>query len=240
MNLHAKRNRNTSCNQRLEMAVESLESREMMAGDVTVRVNGNAVTVIGSNEADQIQITSSFGEVTVQATGDLGTTVNGQESFSTGLVSLERLTIRLRGGDDRISFRNTVVDGVTRISLGGSDTGGEIALNNGVELETLIIRGSSKSDIVTIGQPEIGEMKFNMGGGNDFVSISAIAQLGDSHSIRMGSGEDHVRVNSLPGSVSRLRLFGNGGNDLLSAVGEAFESASLEHRGFEEFITINA
>ena len=91
--------------QKKSFTFESLEQKEVLAGNVVAALAGNQMTIDGDAYANEIEVVE-IAPNQIQVTGLGGTTVNGAASgvFSGGLI--EDVTIRLRGGDDVCLIRN--------------------------------------------------------------------------------------------------------------------------------------
>lgn len=77
------------------LTLESLENREMLAGNVTVAVRGGLVTITGDDNANQVALYQQ-GDGTFSLSGNDGEVFTGP---TTNLV-VRNLTVNLNGGDD--------------------------------------------------------------------------------------------------------------------------------------------
>ena len=112
--------------------VESLEARQMMAGDVSVSINGNGdLFVIGDGADNNVDISTDLITGDLIIAGNEGTNiVFDGESANTQVISLEtdftlgrNLTINMRGGDDEVRVDHLdVVSDVTAVLGSGDDT----------------------------------------------------------------------------------------------------------------------
>ena len=128
--------------------VESLESRQMLAGSVTFNVNGgNNLSVRGSNEADCVNIVD-FGDTLF---------VNGQ-NVGIATSQLEKLTVNTRGGSDQVQLFGITND----LRLNGS-SGSDILIGNIGDDD---IRSGGDADHVEGGD---GDDTVRGGGGDDVI-----------------------------------------------------------------------
>lgn len=92
------------------LAVEALETRAMLAGNVTAAVSKGTLVIKGDAEANEIiisQSSSASGKYTITPIDGSSTTING----GTGAVNLEnitRITIKMDAGDDKVGIGNNV------------------------------------------------------------------------------------------------------------------------------------
>ena len=117
------------------MGLEPLESRLLMAGDVSVSVSGGDLLISGDGDDNQILIVESGG--TFDVLGQAGTTVNGGEDI-TGLAG--DILIDMDRGDDRVVISgvdfdgNIIVDGGVggnEFRLSNANIGGDVSVENG-------------------------------------------------------------------------------------------------------------
>ena len=102
------------------MHVEPLESRRLLAGDVSVSLHDGRLAVIG-DAADNSLLVEADGDARLRLTGRAGTTVAGRAS-----VVIDRptrgSTFSMRGGNDRLTFGNvTFAGGVAADGGEGAD-----------------------------------------------------------------------------------------------------------------------
>lgn len=198
-------NRSRKSNTRL--AVESLEPRWLMAGNVTAEVvpmslGGNAVAIIGDNEANQIRVTEVTAEH-IRVQGLEGTTVNGKavdDLFAAGDIFM-RVDVDLGNGND--THIHEFTGDQFRHSI-GIDTG------NGNDLVSVYVRGV------------LGNLAINTGSGNDEVilEMAPVSLLDAGLRIDTGVGNDDVLVRSdsdggLPELVGNSWIRTEQGDDLV-------------------------
>src|SRR5688572_26321332 len=107
---------------RRPMFLESLESRAMLAGDISVNVSGGNLIVRGDNAANQIAILK-LGSGEYAVAGFNGTTVEGSADpfIATGVRG--NIDVDLKSGNDLLGVGNDVAG---LIALGQSLGFGEI------------------------------------------------------------------------------------------------------------------
>ena len=157
----------------LSYAVESLENRQMLAGNVVVSVTGGGDLIVnGSDDSNAIGI-QTLSPGLFRITGFDETTINGDSDAEIISGVTDDVRINLRSGFNSVIFEDlTIPDLLTVRAENGNDA--------------VIFAGS---DIV-VG----GDMRINLRDGNDAViSItSPEIQVGDDLSIRMGDGDDEL------------------------------------------------
>ena len=155
-------------NNNLDLGLEKLEQRKMLAGDVSLDIDGGNVELRGENNTDH--------EIWIEAS-DMGfivsgvdTTINGEE-FVEIEGEIGNLEINLRSGN------NTLI-------LTKADEA-DFSLNGDLEVDT---RGGS--DIVIMDTLNVGgEVDINTRGGDDAVSWKGSVVKGD-FDLRTGGGDD--------------------------------------------------
>src|SRR5437762_3371716 len=91
------------------LALESLEDRQMMTGNVLVSVSGGDLVVTGDSGANELRIIQSLQNGAPIAgrffiTGQNGTTINGQATGQFFQNVTDDLRINLNGGNDRLTL----------------------------------------------------------------------------------------------------------------------------------------
>ena len=98
------RDRFKSSRRKFQFSYQRLEQRNLLAGDVSVALQGSTLVVSGDELSNQIDVSQNdSGEVIF--TGRDSTTINGQAEFSF-TESFDRTLFELGGGDDEV-----VIDG---------------------------------------------------------------------------------------------------------------------------------
>jgi hypothetical protein len=177
---------------RQQQIIEPLESRVLLAGDVTAVVEDGDLRITGDAEDNLIDVTVVNGDIVVQ--GVDGTTINGSSdpfvAFAGTTTIAGDFRARLRGGDDTlrllgpltISGRTSVEDhrGATRLGITDVTFERDIRVTTGRAADEVSIAGS------TFGR----DLKINADGGDNLVSIFE-STVEDRTSISAGSTYGH-------------------------------------------------
>ena len=219
----------------LNLGLERLEQRQMMAGDVAVTVtNGGDLIITGDQADNQLVVTSTEPNNQFHVKGLNGTTINGQESVVVNNV-VDDIRINLRGGDNAIllsahneyNYANGFeVDDIRFNSGGGNDI---------IALQQVEMRGDFRvatgggDDLVMIDESELDQARIRTSGGNDAVLTNASMFQGIVD-WNLGSGDDTVvSVDNVYTDDARFR--GAGGQDLFATSADRFESDWLVNGG---------
>ncbi|HEY2416044.1 MAG TPA: hypothetical protein VGI40_27630, partial [Pirellulaceae bacterium] len=102
---------------------ESLENRQMMAGDVVASVHAGTLFIKGDNLSNGITITAGAIPNQVIITGTTvagsGTTVNGLTNTPVAVNNVTKsMKINMQAGNDVVTVNNLTVNGSTKIKGG--------------------------------------------------------------------------------------------------------------------------
>src|SRR4051812_44657819 len=175
---------------------ESLESRQMLAGDVTAKIVNGDLIIKGDRNDNQIAITQSGTTITVTGTG---TTVNSDPSaVLTGFTG--SIELKMRRGNDAVTLTAVTATGLDA-SLGkGNDTLNiaNCTVNGDTELE-----GEKGNDTIIVDTPTDGEgaissrfnglLEIDLGKGNDSLKL-VNARVTDDTDIEGSRGTDAVTI----------------------------------------------
>jgi hypothetical protein len=218
---------------------ESLEARQMLAGDVSASISNGKLVVKGDSLANGITIAAGTTAGTVVVTGvNAGGTATNVNGTSNGAVTLTGFTggvkIDMKGGDDSVTITGLTETGDAKLEAGrGNDTfsvsgstfNGELTTNLGSGDDTLTLSSTTVSD----------KSKVKGRSGDDDVTItnSTFSKL----SVSLGRGDDSLTMSGTTASVdtklngrSGTNTFANNGNNSL---------ASLTVRHFNETTAAN-
>ncbi len=209
------------------------------AGDVVVRVEGgDSIKIVGDREDNDIRILDTDGQVEVRG---VGTTSVDLSMTGVDAANLDKLTVKLEGGDDSVQLNAGVaIQSRLRIATGPG--------NDRVELLAGVVNGRSN---ISLGSGddviELGAVVFNArttlssGGGDDAAAIGIPAssdclapEFSDQLRVSLGGGNDALTVEcystATPGS---LGFFGGSGSDYAEPAPEALASEGVVVRSFE-------
>lgn len=199
----------------LDMGIETLERRKMLAGDVSVNVRGDNLIIKGDNADNDIEIYESGGTVWVD--GLNGTTLSKDASgtsFDTGInaASVNKLKVKLKGGDDSLEIYAGITANKTKINLGkGEDyldvlditSSKKFVANTGAGDDTVYIDGT------------YNKAKLKTGSGDDDVEVGnfAGATFAGRTVAKLGQGDDTLDVGAsvLASTSTKIRVNGGGG-----------------------------
>lgn len=221
-----------SRNKPFQLDLESLETRTMLAGDVTVAVLDGNVVVQGDSAANRIVVAtdSDTGALVVDGRIHAGeaTTINGQQAPFIFDDFNNSLLIQMRAGADvvdvpRGEFANNLFigmgQGADRLFFGpGSDDGsiGESAVNIGGHLTVGLGRGS---DALAANGLSSGSMAVFAGRGADAIGLSNTA-IDNQLLMRTGPGNDRVRLSNVQSPHADVHT--GMGHDRLAVLDSAF------------------
>ena len=253
----------TASNTRLlDLGLEALEHRRLLAGNVQAAVTGGGDLVIaGDNDGNLIRVTTlASGEFRVD--GLDGTTVNGNSSTETFSGVTDDLRINLRNGQNFLLFDELSVPDLLSIRTGsGNDRitfngDGGFAQSIGGDLN--INTGSGSDGILTIlhvADISVGEdLTINTGSGSDSIFLRLIVTDGRV-SINTGSGNDSLSF-IRDGGISainngRVRIAMGDGSDVVNFLGvvstdrldintgSGSDSVNIQATSVTERLTIN-
>lgn len=184
---------------------EQLECRHLLAGDVRIFANDNALFVRGDSQSNQIEIArSNDGEGNIRVIGINGTTVNGQTE------------VLLEGNDAVISkgFRINMGRGDDTLKLNGVTAGG-----------STFIYGSFGDDVIGLDQVTLGKTVIQTFSGDDLVSIDGLIANGDVRIFTL-DGNDDVGISGLRSFENTTIVTGNN-NDRVAMKDSAIYRANF-------------
>ncbi|MEX2142331.1 MAG: hypothetical protein WD894_23885 [Pirellulales bacterium] len=185
--------------------IEHLETRAMMAGNITAAQVGGDLIIEGDNLDNNLTIENTSANqyelIGGAGNGTRDTTVNGQDTSVVGGIPFTGVTgnivVRLRGGNDNV----------------------EIGFNQRMTVpKALVVDAGDGNDLVlgrAIGGASVGtEMLINLGAGNDaYISLATV--IGTSAIVDLGDGDDLGRL-ALYTIVRDLVVRGGAGGDLVN------------------------
>jgi len=206
---------------------ESLETRQMMAGDVSASVHAGTLCIKGDNLSNGITITAGAipNQVIITGTtvGGSGTTVNGITNAPVAVNNVTMdININMKGGNDTVTINNLTVNGTTNIKTGaGIDT---VHVNASTICGDLKVKTGGSADTVTVVASSVaGEAIFATQGDCDNLTITG-STLGALHT-NLSSDNDHldisntqvITVTTLEGGTG-INTFANGGSNFFGSL----------------------
>jgi hypothetical protein len=183
-------------NRRSHVSFQPVEPRRMLSGNVDVAFDGQLLDVRGDNLNNNIVIAQQLSGAIV-VTGQFGTLINGLPSvrFANGL-SIEKLDVRMEGGDDRVA--------INRLNLAG-DLNADLGINS-LGRDTLVVNNST-----------IQGNLFGFGGfDTDTINVNGTTVFGDAIiDLAEGSGRSTVNNSTFNGSAT---FVGGEGADVFNAI----------------------
>lgn len=193
--------------------LESLESRQLLAGDVTVTLVGTTLTLEGDVSGNIVEISpgTNIGEYKIQGLDN--TTINGPCSI---VDPVDRIVVALKGGSDSFTLKST--DASNKIYVGGNV---EITNSDGLNVNKLVNAeiagelivqkdaGTSESQLYIEGTTVVGKVTVNNQGVGGFDGDSKTMITKDSHlqadlDVDNDEGEDTLVVyqSNIDGNVT--------------------------------------
>jgi hypothetical protein len=195
-----------------KIGVESLERRQLMAGDIFAALEGSFLRVEGDNLDNQIAMTrTATGDIVIA--GQNGTLVNGLPSVRFPAVQLNALELRMADGNDTVALRGLQVANDLFADLGaGNDRLTAPATAATTVNGNMTVLGSEGNDIVQLAGLTVREDMFLDGG---LGSINASIQNSSIDKVMSIIGDEADDVVSLAGTRVGLDLLveTKGGSD---------------------------
>ena len=193
---------------------ESLETRRLLAGDVTARIDDGKLIIKGDSLDNGITITAgaTAGEVIVTGVNAGGSATNVND-ISNGTITLSGFTgglkIDMHGGNDSVTITDLDVSGKAKLEGGRGDD--EFSLDGVTFGRSLRISMGKDDDTLSLTNVEVADKATLMGRrGNDEVSIdgSTFTKL----SVKLSKGDDTLEVTDTEATVKTHFKGGHGTN----------------------------
>ncbi len=198
---------------------ERLETRTLMAGNVTAAVVGGNLTITGDSSPNVISLHEIGDTGQWRITGGIKTAINGNlDSLVTAPVTGD-ITIDLNGGNDRLTVQNGNIPGNLTVTMGDGNDAATLA---NLEIGTYLhFEGNAGNDKLGVRNVAVSDPTFSyyssidMNDGNDTALINHLSD--QDLSLSMGTGADHLMMaNStfLGGPTEGLHIQTGGGGDV--------------------------
>ncbi|CAN5245567.1 hypothetical protein BH11PLA2_BH11PLA2_22140 [soil metagenome] len=166
--------------------LQSLEARDVPAGNITAFLSGGMLIVNGSNDVDSFRVSGTGeGSVVIRPLNDC--TLNGS-SGGQYFGGFSHLAVQTLGGRDQVILENVELKNVT------IDTGSDvdvIHLVGGTRIGNTTIRTGDGDDLVIIADARFtGQFSVDTGDGNDRLSIERSRFSGTTFLNGGGGGSD--------------------------------------------------
>ncbi len=168
---------------------ESLENRNLLAGNVIASSGTGALIIWGDNSANVITVTQ-VSSTSFKVAG-AGTKVNGSNSAQTFTGVVDGIFINLCGGSDVLTLKNLNIYGSSgEISLGVmlGDGNDALVMTGVTTCEACAINGGSGNNAIAIDKSQFGyDLGIQTYGGIDSVAITHSTVYG-ALSVQLGDG----------------------------------------------------
>ena len=204
-----------------QVAMEALEPRILMDGNVTAVLTGTTLRITGDGAANAVQIYQPWGDESIRVSGRIhpgtgfGTTINGGAEFNL-IAGVKSIRINMGNGDDVVGIgdddfffpeadtyqRNIIVDlgaGTNRLRFGKNQLNANtqnVTING-----NLTIRGGNGTDTVMMnGTMVAGRFNATLRNGDNHVVFRqntmtlAVSGVGRNTTIVTGSGNDVIGI----------------------------------------------
>ncbi len=229
-----------------KLRFESLENRQMMAGDVTAAVAGGVLTITGDTAANDISLLPTGIANTFLVRGNNGTTVNMAAGFlAVGVTS--DVTIDLDDGDDILSVNNVVLPANLNIvdSFAGTNTvnlgvGGSILVKGNISyVDTSGAVNAITANVVQ----STGSQYYQFAGDASFLKITRGSSVGATTIDMQDSGNVQIDISDFysqgvlgissfggPSNINGIRI-GTGGNMSIQTENANIDLNTIHVRG---------
>jgi hypothetical protein len=204
---------------------ERLETRTLMAGNVTAAVVDGNLTITGDSSSNVIALHQIGDTGQWRITGGIKTSINGKlNSMVTESVTGD-ITIDLNSGNDRLTVQDGYIPGSLTVKMGdGNDAAALANLEIGNYLH---FEGNNGNDVLGVRNVAVADPTFSyyssidMGDGNDTTRVNNLSD--QNLSLTTGSGVDHLKMaNStfLGGPTEGLHIQSGGGGDVTRLIND--------------------
>ena len=215
------------------VAVELLERRTLLTGNVTAAFSHGDLVLRGDDADNSVAILNDGGNLVVRGSSE--TTINGSSADFVAIVGAtnihDDLWIDLRGGNDTLSLQDVQVGDDVRMRSGsGNDT---LSLQDVQVGDDVRMRSGSGNDNIAMADSQIGDdLRIDTSDGNDTVVVLNLNVSDDTH-ISTGSDSDLVRV-SASSVDDDLRIRSASGDDAIIVIACEIGDDHTIHSGSDD------
>lgn len=233
-------------------SLAALESRTLLAGNVTAKLLGKDLYLTGDSAANDVYITETSAGMIVR--GVNGTKINGSEAdfvaYTASVVKTGSIIATLGKGDDRLQLDNLTLD--VHLIVTGGQGHDQLGLTNATLHGNVVFNGDSGNDtLYSEGATIDGYLTTTLGSGNDLVvtksthvkkTLTVVGVSGadrislDSTTLDeafhafLGKGNDDIRMSNGT-TIERVYLLTGGGSDLVQMVDTTITDSYFAHLG---------
>lgn len=210
------------------LCFDSLEERNLLAGDVSAAiVGGTDLVITGDTAGNAVRVggTSIPGEYIVSR-GDSTTTINGAMTPFTA-SGISNLIINLGDGDDRLNVAYVRVSGNVSIDT-GSDAGKDLVRVALAEVSGTfdVHTGDGNDELILSALRVDGAATIDSGGGDDKLYLS-VGKFGGSFGVSTGNGSDFVSLSAVNiAGTTTVDTGADTGRDRVVIIASRFQSAA--------------
>lgn len=215
-----------------KLSIETLETREVMAGNVNIFMDGTEMVIDGDGLANHVEI-RDLGNNVFKISGVNGTTID-DGPWRNVFVQSGVFRVNLRNGADSLTLIETYAIKTINVLMGhGAD---KLTVNNS-QIDNLTVQMGGGADVLAINSSSIiNKAVLSLGGPaqNDPDTLDLSNSIFfDSVHARLGGGNDNVRID---GSEFRsIALFlGESGFDTFSLRNSRWVNGLVQFPGFEQ------
>jgi FKBP-type peptidyl-prolyl cis-trans isomerase FkpA len=196
---------------------QSLEARQLLAGDVTVSLKGDLLEIVGDAAGNEISIVQTR-EAGRRVVPTAGTTINGVTTPFPIDPSVKHIAVRMNDGNDSVSISGLVLQG--DLIIDGSRGNDRLNVRD-VQVGFLSVFGGDGDDVLAFHNVHsLRNAQIRGQAGNDTIAITALAS-NRNLLIDAGEGANTVAINNL-GIRKSLTIQSGTGDDLLIMTGEVY------------------
>ena len=223
------------------IAVEPLETRYTLSGNIDVATRGGSVFFRGDDLANAVEVSVAAGNIIV--TGSDGTTINGSAApftLRSGTTQIDgSVFVYLWDGNDKFVMKGGLqINRDLHIFSGqGND---DLGFENASVLGTAIMLTDSGNDRLVLRSLSIGEnFILDLGDGDDTLNTQSIS-VGDNVFAWTGDGADAIVVEQTT-IADRFKMRTGSGNDTVSVVNSTIrDDLTLKTGVSDDFVSIQS
>jgi len=217
----------------------AMESRTLLAGNVTAALVGGDLQLNGDAAGNDIKISKTTAGIIVQ--GLNGTTINGATTdfvaYPIAATSNGSITATLGAGNDKIQLDGIDLDDVLSVDGGtGDDSLG--LTSTAIHGRVVFTGGAGKDTFFGETSTIDGNLNANMGGGNDLLTLRNTEVKGDVTSDG-GDGADRLALDAVTIGGSLRAGMGKGNDDIRIANGTQIQRVFITGGQGADLVQIN-